>query len=271
MTREIVIVTGMGAMGVACARRLGSGRQLLLADNDQSRLDHARNLLHEQGFAVDGLCLDLADSQAMVELDGYLQARRAPLRYLMHTAAVSPTMASARRIYQVNLEGSARLLDALLPNAAPGAVGVVIASMGAQFVEVPGDIEAQLATCPADELTSRAMAWDTSGDSNRAYLVAKRGNQLRVEAQSLRWAERGARLLTISPGIISTDQGRQEVREQPEVARLVDENPLRRIGTPDDIAAAVEWLVGPAASFITGTDLRVDGGTIAALRWRQTP
>ncbi|MNP70530.1 7-alpha-hydroxysteroid dehydrogenase [compost metagenome] len=77
------------------------------------------------------------------------------------------------------------------------------------------------------------------------------------------------RLISISPGVISTAQGRQEIREQPEVARLVQENPMQRIGTPDDIANAVEWLTGPAASYISGVDLRIDGGTIAALRWQE--
>lgn len=127
----------------------------------------------------------------------------------------------------------------------------------------------QLATGRVEGLTTMAMAWDQSGDANRAYLVAKRGNQVRVEAQALHWAKRGARLISISPGVISTAQGRQEIREQPEVARLVQENPMRRIGTPDDIASAVEWLTGPAASYITGVDLRIDGGTIAALRWQE--
>jgi NAD(P)-dependent dehydrogenase (short-subunit alcohol dehydrogenase family) len=270
MNKEIVIVTGLGAMGLACARRLGNGRQLLLVDNDQSRLDHSRHHLVEEGFAVDCQQLDLADPLAAEELRGYLKSKGAPLRYLLHTAAISPTMASAQRIYQVNLEGTAHLLDSLEADVVPGSVGIVIASMGAQFVEVPGEVEALLAMEPAAKLTAHALAWDTSNDPNRAYLVAKRGNQVRIEAKSLRWAERGARLVSISPGVISTAQGRQEVREQPQVAQLVAANPMGRIGTPDDIAAAVEWLAGPAASYVTGIDLRVDGGTIAALRWQQS-
>ncbi|VVN68113.1 Glucose 1-dehydrogenase 2 [Pseudomonas fluorescens] len=269
MLKELVIVTGLGTMGLACARRLGNGRQLLLVDNDQTRLDQASNLLQEDGFAVDCQRLDLGDPQSIHMLLTSVEQRQMPLRFLLHTAAVSPTMASASRIYQVNLEGTARLLDAMLPCMAPGAVGIVIASMGAQFVQVPAEVELQLAVGPVDGLTTTAMAWDQSGDANRAYLVAKRGNQVRVEAQSLRWAKRSVRLISISPGVISTAQGRQEIREQPEVARLVQENPMQRIGTPDDIANAVEWLTGPAASYITGADLRIDGGTIAALRWHE--
>ncbi|BCX67898.1 SDR family oxidoreductase [Pseudomonas izuensis] len=269
MLKELVIVTGLGAMGLACARRLGNGRQLLLVDHDQTRLDQARRLLQEDGFAVDCLCLDLGEPQSIQRLLTNIEQKQAPLRYLLHTAAVSPTMASSSRIYQVNLEGTARLLEAMLPCMVPGAVGIVIASMGAQFVQVPTEVELQLAVESVDGLTTTAMAWDQSGDANRAYLVAKRGNQIRVEAQSLRWAKRGVRLVSISPGVISTAQGRQEIREQPEVARLVQQNPLHRIGTPDDIANAVEWLTGPAASYITGVDLRIDGGTIAALRWQE--
>lgn len=119
MLKELVIVTGLGTMGIACARRLGNGRQLLLVDNDQIRLDQAQNLLQEDGFAVDCQRLDLGDPESIQQLLSSAQQKQAPLRFLLHTAAVSPTMASASRIYQVNLEGTARLLDSMLPCSRP--------------------------------------------------------------------------------------------------------------------------------------------------------
>ncbi|MES3021838.1 MAG: SDR family oxidoreductase [Pseudomonadota bacterium] len=268
--KQLIVVTGMGAMGLACARAVGSGVQLLLADNDEARLNDAAAALAREGYHVHASLLDLGAPHAAAAL-----AKRAaslgPLRALVHTAAISQSQApDAARIYAVNLVGTARLLDAMGQIAEAGSVGVVIASMGAQFVAVAPEVERELALVPSEDLARAVQAVPGWDDKNLAYLVAKRGNQLRVEAASLRWAERGARLVSVSPGVISTAQGLQELREHPAVAKIVTDCPAGRIGTPQDIAAAVAWLMGPAASFITGIDLRVDGGTIAHQRWNQS-
>ncbi|MCY1547659.1 acetoacetyl-CoA reductase [compost metagenome] len=139
--------------------------------------------------------------------------------------------------------------------------------MAGQFISLTPEQEQALASAPTQSIAELASSWEGSEDTNQAYMVAKRGNQLRVEVEALRWARRGGRLVSVSPGIISTAQGRQEVAEQPQVAQLVRDCPVGRIGTPEDIAACVEWLASPAAGFVTGTDLLIDGGTIAALRW----
>ncbi|NWL80967.1 short-chain dehydrogenase [Pseudomonas taiwanensis] len=267
MNKELMIITGLGAMGLACARRLGTGRHLLLVDNSSERLQEAEQALAEGGYSVESLVLDLGASDAVQRLGDRIESLGASLRLLLHTAAVSPTQASARTIYQVNLEGTARLLEQLTPFLAPGSVGVVIASMAGQFISLTPEQEQALASAPTQSIAELASSWEGSEDTNQAYMVAKRGNQLRVEVEALRWARRGGRLVSVSPGIISTAQGRQEVAEQPQVAQLVRDCPVGRIGTPEDIAACVEWLASPAAGFVTGTDLLIDGGTIAALRW----
>lgn len=267
--KEVVVVTGLGTMGLACARRLGSGRRLVITDVDPGRVEASAASLRDDGFDVLPLVLDLGDPSAP---QGLVEATLAagPLKTLVHTAAISQAQApSADMIYQVNLVGTARLIEAFLPLAGPATVGVVIASMGAQFVALSPEVEQAFGQAPLDALiaaTRAVPAWD---DKSNAYLVAKRGNQLRVEFQSLAWARQGARLVTISPGLTSTAQGRLELKEHPQVAAVLAGTPLQRIGTPDDIASAVEWIAGPAASFVTGIDLRVDGGTVAALRWGQ--
>lgn len=267
--KQVIVVTGMGAMGLACARAIGSGVQLLLADNDEGRLNGATAALADEGYQVSGCLLDLGEPRSAQALARAVLAA-GPLRAFVHTAAISQSQApDAARIYAVNLAGTAHLLDAMLGIVGPGSVGVVIASMGAQFVTVAPEVERELAMAPAAGLAQAVRAVPGWDDKNLAYLVAKRGNQLRVESAALQWAERGARLVSVSPGVISTAQGLQELREHPAVAKVVADCPAGRIGTPQDIAAAVAWLVGPAASFITGIDLRVDGGTIAHQRWNQ--
>ncbi|MES2320794.1 MAG: SDR family oxidoreductase [Pseudomonadota bacterium] len=268
--REVSVVTGMGAMGMACARAIGSGVRLLVADNDPLRLEQAVGTLGHEGYQVTGCLLDLGDPLAAADLAAQAQAIGV-LRAFVHTAAISQSQAaSAARIYAVNLDGTALLLEAMLGVAGPGSVGVVIASMGAQFISVPEEIERALALAPPGDLGEVVQDMPGWDDKNFAYLVAKRGNQLRVESAALAWAEIGARLVSVSPGVISTAQGLQELREHPAVARVVADCPAGRIGTPQDIADAVAWLIGPHASFITGIDLRVDGGTIAHQRWNHS-
>lgn len=264
-----MVITGMGAMGLACARAVGSGVQLLLADNDPERLEQAGAALRGEGHQVHSMLLDLALPQAAEALATKVSAL-GRLRALVHTAAISQSQApDAHRIYAVNLVGTAYLLEAMLAIAGPGAVGVVIASMGAQFIDVAPALERALALADAAALADAVQTMPGWDDRNQAYLLAKRGNQLRVESASLRWAEVGARLVSVSPGVTATAQGLQELRAHPAVAQIVADCPAGRIGTPQDIAAAVTWLMSPAASFITGIDLRVDGGTIAHQRWHQ--
>ncbi|MES2025592.1 MAG: SDR family oxidoreductase [Pseudomonadota bacterium] len=267
--KNIILITGMGAMGLACARTLGSGHHLLLADNDASRIDHAIQDLTEEGYDVSGCRLDLGQAESAHALADEIR-KRGQLKAMVHTAAISQSQAPmAERIYDVNLVGTATLIEVMQKLAGPGTVGVVIASMGAQFISIPAEVERRLALAPLNELKDAICGLPGYDDKNMAYLIAKRGNQLRVEAESLTWATTGARLISISPGVISTAQGRQEMREHPEVAKIVNNCPAQRIGTPQDIANAVDWLISRHASFITGIDLRVDGGTIASQRWQQ--
>jgi NAD(P)-dependent dehydrogenase (short-subunit alcohol dehydrogenase family) len=264
---KTVVVTGLGTMGLACARRMGVGRRLLLVDIDRRTVEAATALFAEDGYDVVPCVLDLGDPASIRDLVA-ATAAAGPLETLVHTAAISQAQAAtAEQIFEVNLVGTARLLDDFEPLLTRGAVGVVIASMGAQFIQVSPEAERAFALAPISELMAAAQSVPGHDDKSHAYLVAKRGNQLRVEARALAWAERGARLLSISPGLISTAQGRLELKEHPLVATVLEESPVPRIGTPEDIAALVEWVSSPVASYLTGTDLRTDGGIVAALRW----
>jgi len=160
-----------------------------------------------------------------------------------------PSAIKGEHILSVNLVGTARLLDVLQARVGFGCVGIVIASMGAEFVHVPADAERQLALGPVNELAAVCRQLWEFDNPDQAYLRAKRGNQLRVEAEALRWAERGARLLSISLGLTSTAQGRLELKTHPQVIKVLEGTPLQGIGTPEDIAAAVEWRRHPLRVF----------------------
>ena len=150
----------------------------------------------------------------------------------------------------------------------PGGAAVVIASMAGHLQPaLDPEVERQLATAPADELLG-LEACSKITNSQMAYPFAKRANQIRVAAAAASWGERGARINSISPGVISTAMGRLELSSESGtlMRAMVDNSGLRRLGTPEDIAAATEFLLGPSASFITGTDLLVDGGVIGAIQ-----
>lgn len=267
-SRNVLVVIGTGGMGLTAARRLASGRRLLLADYSPARLESAASALAAEGHTVESQVVDVSDLGSVEKLAaaagsaGHLDA-------VIHTAGVSPVMATARQIYEVDLLGTAHVIDAFLPVASAGTSLVCVASMAGHFASLPADFERHLATAPTGELLHHPGIDLDLANSGAAYTIAKRGNQLRVQAAAHAWGRNGARLNTISPGVIFTPMGQQEL-EGPQGAQiqgLVDLSGARRYGTPDDIAAAVSFLVGPDSTFITGNDILVDGGAIAAQRW----
>ena len=187
---------------------------------------------------------------------------------LVHTAGLSPVQASVGAILRVDLLGAALMLDAFGAVIAPGGAGVFIASSAGSMMPQDVDFERRLATTPtATLLDLPELAESAIGDPGFAYGIAKRANQVRVRAASVPWGRRRARVNSISPGVISTPMGLAEL-DGPSgefMQSMVTGSGTGRLGTPDDIAAAAEFLCGPQASFITGTDLLVDGGAVAGV------
>src|SRR5450759_31027 len=147
---DVVVITGIGGMGLACARRIGTGRRLVLADFNAGQLEAAAAALADDGYDVTPRVMDVADADSVAALASAAQGA-GRLRALVHTAGLSPTMASAERIYAVDLLGTAQVLDAFLPLAVDDTVAVMIASMAAQFVQLPPELERRLATGPTDQ------------------------------------------------------------------------------------------------------------------------
>jgi NAD(P)-dependent dehydrogenase (short-subunit alcohol dehydrogenase family) len=262
---EVIVVIGLGGMGAACARRLGSGRQLVVADVNPKMLEAETAALVSDGYSVVSQTLDVTDPAALGEFASVVNDL-GTLKTLVHTAGLSPTMAPAKRILEVDMIGTDYVLAAFLPLAAEGTVAVCIASNAGYISGLPQEQKRILATAPTEELMSlTAFAEELGGGA--AYCIAKCVNQLRVEQAAKPWGAKGARVVSISPGQTSTPMNRKEIEEGATEAmqQQLDVTPLRRLGTPHDIAAAVEWLASPAASFVTGCDLRIDGGVTGAL------
>lgn len=271
--REVIVITGLGGMGLAVARRLGSGRHLLLADFAPAVLERSAELLRGEGHQADTLEVDVGDA-ASVRALAAKAGELGRLRAVIHTAGLSPVQASPQQIVQVDLLGTAHVLDEFLPHVQPGTVAVCIASMaGHMLPALPPEAEQALAHTPSAELAKLPMLDPEKLEHGAAYSLAKRANQLRVMAAAGPWGARGGRVVSISPGVIATPMGQAELSGPAgeQMSRMIAASATGRQGTPEDIASAAEFLISPQASFITGTDLLVDGGVIATLKFGQKP
>ena len=264
---RVVVVTGLGGMGTAVAHRLGPGATLVLADVNPEALHAAAEGLRAEGCRVEEHPTDVSDHDAVAALAAAAD-RLGRVEAVVHTAGVSPVQATAEAVLRVDLLGTALMLDEFGAVIARGGAGVFIASMAGWLFPVDGDLERRLATTPTPELLSLPeLAPDALGDPGIAYSIAKRANHLRVRAASMLWGRRGGRVNTISPGLISTPMGNAEFESEhgESMRAMLAMSPAGRVGTPHDIAGAAEFLTGPQSTFITGTDLLVDGGVVAAV------
>lgn len=272
MSPEVVVVTGAGGMGQASVRRLGPGRVVVLADFDAIVLERAATHLQNDGYDVHPIVTDVSSADDVAAL-ALAATDRGLIRAIVHTAGLSPAQATAEQIIAVDFVGTALMLDAFEPNVQPGTVAVCIASMAASFATLPTDTERLLATTPTDQLSSLDVLDPATLDPGLGYVIAKRAVQLRVEAAALAWGRRGGRVISISPGVIATPQGNEELAGSSGdgMRAMVAMSALERVGTPDEIAATAAFLASPAASLITGTDILVDGGIVAAIHQGASP
>ena len=263
---DVVVVTGAGGMGQAIVRRIANGRTIVLADVDDAHLNAVADGLRLEGHTIETVRVDVSSRDDVTAL-ARTAADLGAVRCVVHTAGVSPVQATTAQIMAVDVLGTSLLLDAFEPYVQRGTVAVCIASMAGSMTDLPPDAVRLLGSTPTDELLGLDVL-DPSCDPGLAYGIAKRANQARVEAASIPWGRRGGRVVSISPGVISTPMGASELAgpHGDFMRTMVDMSGSGRLGTADDIAAAVEFLTSAAASFITGTDIRVDGGAVAAVR-----
>lgn len=265
--KDVIVVIGAGSIGQAIARRVGAGKHVLLADLRAENADAAAQTLGDAGFDVSTAVVDVT-SRASVHAVVETARSIGPITGLIHAAGVSPTQASAATILKVDLYGTALVLEEFGNAIARGGAAVVIASQsGHRLPALTAEQNKALATTPVDELLALAMLQpDRVTDPLHAYQISKRGNALRVMAEAVRWGQRGARVNTISPGIIVTPLARDELAGPRGAGyrRMLELSPAGRAGTPDEVANVGALLMGADGAFITGSDFLMDGGVTAA-------
>lgn len=262
--KDVTVVVGSGGIGQAIARRISSGRQILVANHTQEVSDAAAKMLANAGFDVTAMQADISNRAAVQAVVAKAQAL-GPIKALVQAAGVSPSQAPIEAILKVDLYGTAMLLEEFGKVMAEGGAGVVISSQsGYRMPALTAEQDALLATAPAEELLALDFVKNVESTLH-AYQMSKRCNSLRVRGEAVQWAKRGARINSISPGIIVTPLAHDELYgERAEFYQaMLKKMPAGRAGTPDEVAALAAHIMGPEGGFITGSDFLIDGGATA--------
>ncbi|MBS0663624.1 MAG: SDR family oxidoreductase [Verrucomicrobia bacterium] len=265
--KNVVVVIGPGQIGQAIARRVGVGKHVLLADMRPENAKAAAEVMSNAGFDVSIATVDVSSRDAVIKLVATATAL-GEVTGLIHAAGVSPSQASPAAILKVDLYGTALVLEQFGDVIARGGSGVVIASQsGHRLPPLSVEQNKALATTPVEDLLALDfLKPEKVTDSLHAYQLSKRGNSLRVMAEAVRWGKRGARVNTISPGIIITPLANDELKGPRGAGyrKMIEVSAAGRAGTPDEVGNVAALLMGPEGGFITGSDFLVDGGVTSA-------
>ncbi len=266
--RSVIALLGAGSMGCAITKRIGANKTILLGDVNEKNLEERAKELRYGGYIVETCQVDALDQQSVRNF-AQKAAGLGPVKYFIDTAGASPNQATPEHIVKLDLIATAVAIDEFSKVIVRGGAGLVISSQTGYMMSFPEDIEKQLALTPTDKLSELDFVKnEATANQGIAYIAAKRANHLRVQAAAATtWGAAGARINTISPGIIVTPLAYDEFEAAGEgYQKMIEASPARRVGTSEEIAAAGAFLLSDEASFITGTDLLIDGGVIASMK-----
>ncbi len=272
MKKDVLILTGAGQIGMAIARRMSYGKKILVGDKKPENAESVSRILSEAGFDASSVGMDLSSRESILNM--IAEARKyGEVSMLVNAAGVSPSQAPIETILKVDLYGTAVLLEEVGKVIKEGGVGVTISSQsGHRMPALSADEDEQLACTPTEELLSLGILQPQNiRDTLHAYQMAKRCNVKRVMAEAVKWGKRGARVNSISPGIIVTPLALDEFNgpRGDFYRNMFVKCPAGRPGTADEVANVAELLMGDKGAFITGADFLIDGGATAAYFYGQ--
>lgn len=267
MAKDVMILTGAGQIGMAIARRMGYGMKIIIGDNRSANAEAIADIMNKAGFDATPFQMDLSSRDSILALIAEAQ-KHGPIKMLVNAAGVSPSQASIETILKVDLYGTAVLLEEVGMVIAEGGTGVTISSQsGHRMPALTPEQDEQLAITPTEKLLELDMLKNGNiRDTLHAYQMAKRCNVKRVMAEAVRWGKRGARINSISPGIIVTPLALDEFNgpRGDFYKNMFAKCPAGRPGTADEVANVAELLMRPQGTFITGADFLIDGGATAS-------
>ena len=267
MKKDVMILTGAGQIGMAIARRMGYGKKIVIGDKKPENAQAIAKVMTEAGFDAEAMEMDLSSRESIKNLIAKAQ-EYGDITMLVNAAGVSPSQAPIEAILKVDLYGTAVLLEEVEKVIKEGGVGVTISSQsGHRMPALTPEEDEQLAGTPTEELLNlEILQPENIKDTLHAYQMAKRCNEKRVMAESVKWGEKGARVNSISPGIIVTPLAIDEFNgpRGDFYKNMFAKCPAGRPGTADEVANVAELLMSDKGAFITGSDFLIDGGATAS-------
>ena len=266
--KEVIALLGAGSMGTAIVRRIAAGRKILLGDISEKNLEKVSHDFQYSGYDVETMIVNALEKDS-IEAFAEKAASLGDVMFFIDTAGASPHQTNPEHILNLDMVGTGYAVDAFGKVMAKDGAGLIVSSQTGYMYPIPYEAEQEILNTPTEKLMDLAFIKETAmQNSGLAYMIAKRINQLQaMKAAATTWKERRARINTISPGVIVTPLAYDEFAAAGEgYQQMVDASAAERCGTSDEIAEAGAFLLGEHAGFITGTDLLIDGGVIAAIR-----
>lgn len=267
MNNKVLILTGAGQIGMAIARRIGYGMKIVIGDKRKENAGAISDIMNKAGFDTVPVEMDLSSRDSILSLIDTAK-QYGDITKMVNAAGVSPSQASIETILHVDLYGTAVLLEEVGKVIAEGGTGVTISSQsGHRMPALGAEIDEQLAMTPTEDLLKLDVLQPANiRDTLHAYQLAKRCNEKRVMAEAVKWGERGARINSISPGIIVTPLALDEFNgpRGDFYKNMFAKCPAGRPGTADEVANVAELLMSERGAFITGSDMLIDGGATAS-------
>ena len=265
--KDVVLLTGAGQIGMAIARRIGYGKKIVVGDKKIENAEAICKIMTNAGFDCAPFAADISSRESIRGIIAECQ-KYGEIAYLVNAAGVSPSQAPVEAILKVDLYGTAVLLEEVGKVIKTGGVGVTISSQsGHRMKQLTSEEDELLATTPTEELLQlEILRPENIRDTLHAYQIAKRCNEKRVMFEAVRWGTRGARINSISPGIIVTPLAIDEFNgiRGDFYKNMFAKCPAHRPGTADEVANVAELLMSDKGAFITGADFLIDGGATAA-------
>ena len=265
--KPVIALLGAGSMGTAIVRRIAAGRKILLGDISEVNLERVANELTYSGYDVETTVVNALEKES-VEAFARKAASLGPVKYFIDTAGASPSQAQPEHILKLDMVGTGYAVDAFGEVMTEGGAGLIISSQTGYMLPIPNEVELEILRTPTEKLMEVPFIVENATRSGTAYMIAKRVNHLQAQkAAATNWKARRARINTISPGIIVTPLAYDEFKAAGDnYQQMIDASAAMRTASSDEIAEAGAFLLGEHATFITGTDLLIDGGVIASIR-----